>query len=96
MQALKLSGLPPYAVAYTSWEGLSSLTALTSLALLFEPPNNMHRCIADNCRGLKQPPESPGGAMPVLRLEHLAAGLAALQLTNAYVGVPAAGMLRAG
>lgn len=34
--------------------------------------------------------------MPVLRLEHLPAGLQALQLTNAYVGVPAAGMLHAG
>lgn len=96
MQVLKLSGLPPLSVSLTSWEGLSRLTGLTSLTLQFQPPSQANTILAERCNGLKQPPESPGGSMPVVLLEHLPTGVRELQLASCYVGVPVDGYMRSG
>ena len=96
LQQLRLSGLSFYAVAHTSWEGLSTLTALTSLALQFVPGTLPIFPVGEGCVGLKQPVRSVGGGLPVVRLEHLPASTQQLQLMNCYVGVPASGCIRAG
>jgi hypothetical protein len=104
LQALKLSGMSPYAVGRTSWEGLSTLTGLTSLTLQFIPASPAHNALTLGLQGIhhvagEPSPEtvvSMGEAHPVLRLEHLPAGVQELQLANCYVGVPATGCLRAG
>jgi len=90
LQQLQLSGLPSTAVLGTSWDGLSSLTSLTSLQVQLTLP---------------QVPASPGtggndDATPVystlleeaavqLRLQSLPKQLRELQLTNVMVVVPA-------
>lgn len=96
MQSLKLCGLPSYAVALTQWHGLSTLTALTRLVLQFQPASSTMQVMCSGFAGLKQPISSPGGGLPVVRLEHLPAGVQELQLASCYVGVPAEGCLRAG
>jgi len=96
LQQLKLSGLPAYAVGRTTWEGLSQLTALTALALQFTPMSSTFDTVCMTCSGLKQPVRSPGGGLPVVRLEHLPPTLQELQLTSCYLGVPASGSWKAG
>jgi hypothetical protein len=96
MQALKLSGLPPLSVSQTSWEGLSRLTGLTSLALQFQTPSKANTILAEGCSGLKQPPRCQGGSMPVVLLEHMPIGVLELQLASCYVGVPVGGCMRSG
>jgi hypothetical protein len=96
-QALQISGVPAYAVGSTSWEGLSSLTGLTSLALQFKPADKREpRSLFSGCRGLLQFTEEWGIAPPIVRLEHLPAGVRELQLAHCFVGLPAEGCLRAG
>lgn len=96
-QALQISGVHAYAVGNTSWEALSSLTALTSLALQFKPEDKRGpRSFFSGCRGLLQFSEEWGVAPPIVRLEHLPASVQELQLAHCYVGVPAEGCMRAG
>jgi hypothetical protein len=104
LQALKLSGMSPYAVGRTCWEALSTLTALTSLALQFIPASPLHNALTQSHQGVHHGAGEPsretvvslGEALPVLRLEHLPAGVQELQLANCYVGVPDTGCVRAG
>lgn len=103
LQALKLSGLSPYAVGRTSWEALCTLTALTSLALQFTPSTTTQHILTLGHPGVRHVPGEAcaepgrlGEVLPVLRLEQLPASVQELQLANCYVGVPATGCLCAG
>jgi hypothetical protein len=84
------------AVSETSWAGLSACSSLTRLVLKFLPVHSDWEDRVERSLGLKRPATAVGGGMPVLRLEHLPAGLRELQLSGCYVGVPAQGCLNAG
>jgi hypothetical protein len=82
--ALRLANLSAAAVQHTDWQGLSSLSCLTSLALQFLPPTR------DSCAATHDNARVKAG-LPLLRAELLPPTLVQLQLAHAYVCVPFGG-----
>lgn len=104
LQSLQLAGVPAFSVGHTSWSGLSTLTCLTSLALQFVLPSatvqivcRMSYSANSPLQGLCRAAMSPMGVgMPILQLDQLPAQLEELQLSRAFVCLPATGSMRLG